>query len=229
MRSLLCSFLFLVSIAHAEEALIETRVLPINYLDEVTVNFPAHVVIKQGNKNEYYIKGDSDSVKELKISAQGGNLAFEKKELQVGPTNIKNITIYITAKNLVKLNTAGALSIDLKNITGDKLSLNVKGKSNLRGDFVLKDLYANLSGDSIVSFRGRAQSQEMESKGMINYDASKLISNEVDLRVEGKGKVSVQATQELSVVIAGPITVFYSGNPIQVKKNVTGSGLLRKL
>lgn len=202
--------------------------IEVNYLDEIIFNFPGKLLISQGDKNTYLIEGDSQSIKELKVSGHGGSLVFEKKELQIGPTHIKDLTVHVTVKNLLKLHTEGAVFVEFKELTENKLSLDILGHANLTGKITLKEFYANFSGDSTVNLEGAANIQEVEFKGSASYNASKLKSQDVKLVIQGSSKVMVNATEELSVVIAGSATVIYSGNPKKVEKNITGSGIVKR-
>lgn len=215
--------------AFAKEKVVETKPISINYLDEVTIKFPAKIVITQGDKNEYHLEGNSKSIKELKVSAQGGEALFEKKNLQIGPTQITNITVYISAKNLLRLNTEEVISIELRSIANEKLELDIKGKTTIEGDLNLQDLYVKLNGTISTSFKGSSKNQEIDCKGDITYDASNLSSTNVEITASGSGELKVNASQKLLVSTAGPVNVFYSGNPKKVKKNITGPGALKKL
>lgn len=231
MKRLLFCFLCLIGSVNAvlDKESFETDATSLNYLNEITINFPCKVIIKQGSKNEYYVKGDPIGVRELKVRVQGGEILFQKKTLQTLPEDTSSIIIYITVKNLLRLNMEGDVSVDLKKIKGDKFVINAKGKSDIRADFDIKELNMNLSGSSTLELKGKVKRQEIDIKGETAYNASNLVSNEVEIDAQGAGQVTVTATKKLTVVITGPLTVSYTGTPKKIEKNTSGGGVLRKI
>ena len=54
--------------------------------------------------------------------------------------------------------------------------------------------------------------------------ADDLAAKHVRVTVTGSGDAAIRATEELDASVTGSGDVHYSGNPAQVRKNVTGSG-----
>lgn len=226
MRLLLSAVLiFISSMLTSEECAGECEgTIPIkelNYLQKVTVNFPVTVVITKGDKNTYYVVGSEDSIKGMKIKAQGGELTISKKWLHFGAPRIDNVTIYITAKDLVAFRSKGRVSVIFQKFIGDKLWINSSERTMLTGDFTLNELNASFSGYLNARLTGRVRVQELSIDGSGSYDASACLTEEMYVDLEGNVIAQVAVTNLLHASLSGTTSLVYSGSPKDIQKAVT--------
>ncbi|MCH9630702.1 MAG: hypothetical protein S4CHLAM37_07060 [Chlamydiia bacterium] len=212
-----------------KEEAVDTRVIRLNFLDEVDFNVPGCVIIKQGTVNEYRIVGDKASLREIKVSATSGDLTVQPKGLQIGPRKIGPITLYVTAKNLQQLKLKGNANCDLKGISTQKLIIETHGNATVKGDLILQELVTNIHGNAKFTLKGTAQKQSIAMHGNSTFDASKLSSNSVDIDLYGNGKAMLKVSQKLTVSISGNGSVSYIGNPKTLKHTIRGKGSLRRV
>lgn len=200
----------------------------VNYLKKITVKFPMNLVIKQGRKNEYYITGNEESVKELKVKMQGGELIFEKKTLHMGPAHIDNITAYITVKNLLSIHSEGRVAVDFQNLKGNKLLMECQGRTIVNGSLSLNEFSCSFSGYTELQLKGSVDSQEIEMTGLGSYDASQLTSHEIHLNMQGNIQAMLNVDQKLYATLSGSSSAVYSGSPKIIESNLSGSSTLRR-
>lgn len=212
-----------------KEEAVDTQIKTLNFLDEVEFKVPGCVIIQQGTKNDYRIVAEDDALRKIKVSQSSGNLILEPKLLQIGPKNLKPITLYVTAKNLQKVTLKGDCNCDLRGIKVAKLTMNTHGDSHVKGDLLVEELNIKSHGNAVFNLKGNAKEQNITMHGSSKYDSSKLSSNLVEINIHGNAKAKVKASQELIVTISGNGTVSYGGNPKVVKKNIKGNGTIRKL
>lgn len=84
----------------------------------------------------------------------------------------------------------------------------------------------NLLGD--VTLSGKAQRVRLVNSGMGRIDASELITEWMDLKSDGIGKVSVNCTDKLALEVNGIGKVTYKGNPEVIRENINGIGKVSK-
>ena len=212
-----------------KEEAIDTRVVRLNFLDEVVFKVPGCVIIKQGTVNEYRIVGNEASLREIKVSASAGDLTVQPKGLQIGLKNIGPITLYVTAKNLQQLKLKGDANCNLKGISTQKLIIETHGNAKVKGDLILQELVINIHGNAHFNLKGTAQKQSIAMHGNATFNASKLASNSVEIDIHGNGKAMLKVSQKLIVSISGNGSVSYIGNPKTLKHTIRGKGSLRRV
>jgi autotransporter translocation and assembly factor TamB len=134
-------------------------------------------------------------------------------------------------------------------VSGDTLSINSKGSYNTRlgvkvnitvamldgvsvsgsGDIHVTGLKAGemdagVTGSGDVTLNGAVDRLSAKITGSGDLRGGDLDAKHVRVTVTGSGNATIRATEELDASVTGSGDVRYSGNPPQVRKNVTGSG-----
>ena len=60
--------------------------------------------------------------------------------------------------------------------------------------------------------------------GVVQF--TRLMANDVQAAVSGSGSIFITATDTLDASVSGSGAIFYAGNPQDVAKSVTGSGVI---
>jgi len=152
----------------------------------------------------------------LKLSVRRNHLNLSRMELHIGFSNLEELRI----SGGVKLSTDGYVSLNDLRIVNDGA---VNGELKIKAGTV--DVISN--GASIFDIEGVADKLSVRVAGAAHVNARELTAKEVVFRVEGLGFGSVHATDELDVRIEGAGKVTYKGNP-NVRRVVEGLGSVKE-
>jgi hypothetical protein len=205
--------------------------LPLLCLGVVTIN----------TCNPYAIRGSGVSKTESRAVGSFSKIDLAGSpdvEVAVGPAT----SVSVTADDNILSN------IDTT-VSGDTLSINSKGSYNTRigvkvnisvpmlegvsvsgsGDIHVTgltagDMDAGVTGSGDVTLSGVVDRLSGQITGSGDLRAGDLAAKHVRVKVTGSGDATIRATEELDASVTGSGDVHYSGNPPQVRKNVTGSG-----
>lgn len=83
------------------------------------------------------------------------------------------------------------------------------------------------SGDVLLSGEGGQVKVAVGGSGDVNAKA--LRADRASVSVAGSGDVTVNTSRELDASVSGSGNVLYRGGPTQVRKNVSGSGVVRDI
>ena len=78
-----------------------------------------------------------------------------------------------------------------------------------------------------MKINGTCQNHLLVLRGSGNVDASNMEAQMAEVKSVGSGNVDVSANQSLSVSLAGSGNVVYHGEPAELRKSITGSGLVK--
>jgi hypothetical protein len=132
------------------------------------------------------------------------SLIVNSLDVQVyGVSSFFSDTIYCPH---LKLETEGSTSVDI-NGSFEELSVRQRGSGNL-----------NLSGISDVS------EVVLEGSGKINAKSMKM--QDTDIRLYGSGLIFCRVNGLLNAMISGSGRIYYYGDPSELKKEITGKGLI---
>ncbi|HAF29313.1 MAG TPA: DUF2807 domain-containing protein [Bacteroidales bacterium] len=205
----------------------ETRNL--GEFDEISLAIPANLYLTQGSKNEVIIEADEDLLEKIETEVHGTNLniQFEKWYNYKG---VGSINIYITVKDIKKLDVAGSGDIIAKSaIKSDKLSFVVSGSGSVMiDDLYVKDVYAMITGSGDVRIHGKSKANEIEVTvtGSGDFESTDIEFEEGDLSITGSGSIQTAVSKELDANITGSGRIYYKGNPL-IDANITGSGKIK--
>lgn len=148
----------------------------------------------------------------LKLYVRRNHLNLSRMELHIGFSNLEEIGI----SGGVKLTTDGYVELDDLRIIND---------GAVNGDIKIKAATIEVvsNGASLFEISGIADKLSVRVAGAAHVNARELTAKEVVFRVEGLGFGSVHATDELDVRIEGAGKVTYKGNP-NVRRVVEGLG-----
>jgi hypothetical protein len=207
---------------------IETR--DVNDFRAIEVDYPAQVLIKQGNKESVKIEAEDNLLPGLRTEVRNGTLdIFYKPEtgMRVNPTKIVKITIIIKDLTNLKISSAGQLTIE--DLETDHLDLSLSGAGNLKlVEIHVKALRVNLSGAGSMTASGTAEDLDVNISGFGDFQGSELNNEETHVDISGAGSATVWVNKELTADIAGAGSVNYYG-PASVTRHISGVGNIKHL
>lgn len=214
------------SIYSGEQVEEERSLKPFNRL---RVSGIINLNLSQGDSESLRVEGDSKWVDQLKVEQRGDLLSISLKEGQTSWGKNEKIEVFLQLKDLRELEFEGAGQIKTSSMLDlDELFISGKGVGNIVLELEAEMVKAELNFVGNMELKGFAREFRLENEGLGNIDASKLISQKVDLTSSGIGKITVHAEEELQMNVSGIGSVSYTGNPKQVTENVSGLGKVNR-
>lgn len=202
-----------------------TREIPVKEFNRIYVEGGYRVFLYQTDEPFLRIKAPTQShIDALDIHSGENNLRLSVARRQI---NLSRMELHIGFRDLeelhisggVKLSTDGYVSLDhLIVFTEGAVNGNVKLKSS--------SIEVTSNGGSVFDLEGITDKLTVKVAGAGHVNARELTAKEVVFRVEGLGFGSVHATEELDVRIEGMGKVTYVGNP-NITRVVEGLGSVK--
>jgi hypothetical protein len=203
---------------------------------------PALTITTDQNIMEKYMFRVKDSKLQLKPKD-------EYKHITFFPTQF---TVTTQSKGLKEADLAGSVTFDLDSpFTGDKLEINLAGSGtiNLNDQVTVNKLDVDLAGSSTINaykLTGKDFDGDVAGSGKINLGGSMTKATfeiagsgtvrAFDLQVEdmkcsiaGSGDIEISVSNSISADVAGSGRIKYKGDPQTIRKEVAGSGSIKKM
>jgi len=206
----------------------ETRQLP--DFTAVSVDYPADVVIQQGDVQSASVEAEDNLLPQLATRVSGGILYIEDRQpfaTRVDPTRPVKITL--TVKDLHQLNCPSAGTVSIEGLQTDSLHLSASGAGHVAlTGLVVSTLTFDLSGAGSVDAGGSAGSLDLGISGFGSFNGSQLAAQRADVDISGAGSATLWVKDQLSANISGVGSVNYYGSP-KVSRNISGLGGVNRL
>jgi hypothetical protein len=206
----------------------ETR--QVSGFDSIQVDYPARVLISQGNTESLKIEAEDNVLPGLKTEVKGNELHIYYKSpdgKHVNPTKI--VVITITAKELSSLGFSSAGESIIDGLKSDDLSVSLDGAGNVKlNDISAGNLSINLSGAGSTTASGTADDLSVNISGFGGFNGKDLKCSTVSVNISGAGSATVSAEDTLDASISGAGSVSYYGSP-DVSKQISGVGSVKQV
>jgi hypothetical protein len=203
----------------------DTRIYKVQPFTKIYLEGGYKVVLEQGAQPGLQIKTDEDNFKYIDVQsdAESLNLKIKKKHF-----NFDELVLYITFKDLEKLEIEGGISLETKGYVELKdFYLHVSGGANIEMNLKASKLKVMGEGGVKFEFDGIADELDATISGAGYLDAIDLKTKRTDCKIEGACAASVYATEFLNATISGVGKIRYKGDP-QVFKKIEGIGLVSR-
>lgn len=196
----------------------------------IEVDYPAQVIITQGDQASVKIEAEDNVLPGLKTQIRSNTLEiFYKVEggKRVNPRKMVKITIVVKDLKDVEFNSAGELS--LEGITANDLDVSISGAGNVRlNEIDVKNLAVGLSGAGNATASGAAENLRLIISGFGSFNGGDLHSKTAAVTLSGAGSVTTWVDEKLDALISGAGSVNYYG-AADVTKNISGAGNVKHL
>ena len=171
--------------------------------------------------------GPSDALDRLTLETRGGRLVIGEKKY-AGDENRKSpggaVTIRVNAANLSSATLAGAGSLQLDRMKGDRVAIGLRGPGRLTvGDIAADRLAVAMIGNGTMTLAGKAKQGQLTLSGAGGVDAGALAIDELISDSEGAGDHVFRAVKSAAITARGIGKTIVLGRPICTVRNV-GSG-----
>ena len=194
---------------------------------QVSLEGFGNIVLQQGNQESLRIEAEDNIMPHIQSKVDGDKLTITYDTNT--PTPTKDVTYYLTVKDLNSISISGAGKIQSNNFKTNTLDiiLTGAGEGNLNG-LNVKKLTVNMSGAGKLILSGKATEQTVNISGAGDYQARELESKTATITIGGAGSSIVNVTDLLNAVISGVGDIEYTGNP-KVNKQISGTGNIQKI
>ena len=153
------------------------------------------------------VEGDKNLLKDVKTEVEGETLIISTEGNKISPVN--KIRLKISMPELLSLELWGASEATVTKAKSDSLKIQAGGTSAVKIDGEIKSLKATANGASKI-------------------DAENLKAENAEVKTAGSSEIIVSAANDLTAEALGASTVYYLGEPKNLKQNVVGTSEIRK-
>jgi hypothetical protein len=210
---------------------IEAETRKVQGFNAVSIEYPAMVVIRQGESESLEVEADDNLLPQLVTRVQNGTLEIRNSERdwskRVNPSQTVKITIIVKGLSDVDFSSAGTLLID--GLETEKLDINLSGAGEVTlANLKVLELDCGLSGAGNIRAGGTADKLNVQIDGFGSFYGDKLNSMEADIGINGAGSANVRVKNKLVAEINGAGSVGYYGSP-DVDQQINGAGAVNQL
>ena len=212
---------------------------------EIYLDAEFEVELKSGATQNVEVVCDSNLMIYVITEVSDNQLSISRKpNFDLFPR--QPIQIIITVPNLTSMEVLGGGKVVADTLVLDELSMTVLGVSHISArhlDCTLLDLFAEGStrvvlngnfrklqmqqegsGEIVLSGTGTTLDISLEGSGKVDAEALQVSFAEIDLY--GSGLVFCSTSDLLDVFISGNGRIYYQGNPLTIRQDISGGGLL---
>lgn len=205
---------------------VKTETRKVTDFHAIEIEYPAEVVITQGNTASIKVEAEDNVLPGLKTEVRNGRLdIFYRAEdgEHVNPTRTVKITIVVKELDDVQFSSAGELTID--GLKTYKLDFGLSGAGRVMVNNIdAKSLSLDLNGAGSMDASGIADDLDLNISGAGSFNGGDLHSQSAKVNISGFGSATVWVDDELDANVSGAGSVNYFGSPSSVNKNVSGLG-----
>ena len=177
---------------------------PVSGFTSIALRGSANVYVVFGETESVSVKTDDNILPLIETSVRNSQLIISTKN-NTSFTSTDPVRVDVTMKSLDNINLSGSGIINVPELNGDVLQVDLPGSGNINVAGQVNQANINLGGSGIISCSG-------------------LKAKSVTVNLSGSGNITVYASESLDASLSGSGNIQYGGNPANVSKNVTGSG-----
>lgn len=206
---------------------------PVSAFNSIELYDNVNLVLLPGTEPELRVEGGRNILDAVKTEISDSTLIIHNTMTCNWVRNFnKELTVYVTVPGLYQIRYEGSGDISTQSqLTFDSLQVNVWGGA---GSFKLDLNVTNLKlalhyGTVDFNIKGTALITTIFANSYGPFYCSDLMSNIVYIRNSGTNNCYVHARDILEVEITSVGDIYYSGDPYDIKSNITGSGKFVKI
>lgn len=184
----------------------KTETRSVSGFEKINANGAVNMEIAVGKDFSVTVEADDNILEHIKTETNGDTLRIYSE----GRLSTKTkINVKISMPELSAMDINGASTAIVSNANSDSLELKANGASKIKIDGQVKDLDANANGASTI-------------------DAETLKAENADVDSNGASTVTVFASNDLKADASGASTIYYAGEPENIKQSSSGASSIKK-
>lgn len=152
------------------------------------------------------VEADDNLLQYIKTEVSGDTLKIYT-ENNINPKSKMNVKVSMPELNSLEI--SGASTADVTNVNADSIRLEASGASKIK-------------------INGTAKNLQSEASGASSIEASDLTVENADVEANGASKTTVSASSELKADASGASTIYYTGEPKNLKQNSSGASSIKR-
>lgn len=198
--------------------------------ESISLDGSFDVDLRQGDEHQIVVTGDDNILDFFEYAIRNGNCQLS---LEDGCYKNYDLKVEITTPNLegIFLDGSGNIRVsDFENVRNLEVVLDGSGNIYFKDLNQLTNAQFTINGSGNIALTkdvGTVDNNVIEISGSGNYDGFKLISENVEARIDGSGNIETYAKSNLKARIFGSGSILYDGNPV-IDNEITGSGTISK-
>lgn len=136
----------------------------------------------------------------------------------------RKLKAYVSVRSLDGLKASGGSDVVVTGtLSGEKLSIDLSGGSDFKGNVSVTTLDVDASGGSDVNISGRATNLIIDASGGSDMDGYELVAENCNASCSGGSDINITVNKELVANASGGSDIHYRGNG-SVKKSSSSGG-----
>ena len=198
------SFKNMTGVQGSGNAKSETRNL--SGFKKVEASSATNIEVVDGKDFSVQIEGDDNLLQYIKTEVSGDTL----KIYNTGSISPKTkINVKISMPELTKLEVSGASDATVSDAAGDSIELKASGASKIK-------------------IEGETKNVITEANGASKIEAENLKCENAEAHASGASTITVAPDNDLTAEASGASSVFYTGEPKNIKQNASGASSVRQ-
>lgn len=210
---------------------LSTQTHSITAFTDLLLADPFTVYVEFSNSEESLrIEANDNLHSFVEVRQSGDVLSISLKDnVNITKGNIV-LKVYLTTKDVRVLEASGTANVILQDpLIGQKLEVSLVGAAKLIGQLQLDELDTYLNGASNMDIEGSAKRFDIRANGASHMTDFDFVTEKLFVDLSGASTVSVTVDQTLDVKADGASTVYYQGNGVVEKINVSGGSNVIKV
>ncbi len=221
--------MFILILAIAASAFAGKQDRPIGSFTEIEISSAFKVVLTQGNTEKLTLEADENILDKIITEVRGNKLIIKLENNNI-IRNTKEMTVYLTFKELSKISLSGAVNLSGTNaMKFNDLDIDGSGSSKIDLDLTTKKLKLDLSGASTIVLKGTGTSLAADFSGASSLKAEDFKVKSCAIDCSGASSIIVNASEKLRVEGSGASKIKYTGNPAIVETDLSGASKISKI
>lgn len=184
----------------------KTETRNVSSFDSLKVENAINVEISAGNDFSVEVEADDNLLEYIKTETSGDTL----KIYSDGSISTKSeINVKISMPEINSLDVSGASTAIVSNVKSDSLELGASGASKIKID-------------------GEATNLEAEASGASRINAEGLKIENANVEAIGASNMTVWTNAELKADASGASSIYYIGEPKNIKQNSSGASSVKR-
>lgn len=206
------------------------RDIDVSSFHKISLNGRGNIHYAQGGVPGLRVVAEDNISERIKARVVDNELIIEYERKYFWPFSglifpTKDIDFYVTSDDISDLVIKGSGQFSTDYIDTQNIDIVVEGAADVNiSELYTQNFSLKVDGASDVDIEGIVSMQEVIVNGASDYNAINLKSDKCKIEINGAGDASVNVTEKLDAIINGTGTIQYTGNPIDINREVNGIG-----
>lgn len=211
----------------------DTRVKVWEDFTRLKISSAMNVWIIQGDQCDVRVETEEGIDKDVVQIEQNGEtleLSVRWKKYKLGDNLKWGINVYVTVRELEKLDVSGAVHVQSQNrLNCNQLDIELSGAVETDLDINANDVKVETSGAVELKMKGNCKNLDAEISGAAELLAPELSAESCVIETSGAASIDVMALKALKVESSGASRVLYRGDPEKLYIGTSGASEVKKV